>query len=349
MSGRRRPPYFRSGVRGYTRRALKPSNLIARFSPDEVPADRQRHRFRVGLIEDEVGAVIAVPVVAIRSPRPGPVVGLTSALHGNEINGIAVIHRLMNALEGKLRRGCVVGVLVANVPGFRLAQRTYSDGTDLNYIMPGRPDGSTAELYAHRLVENVVRQFDVLFDLHTASVGRENCLYVRADLDDPRIYDIARRLRPDIVLDNPARDGSLRGCAGDFGILALTVEIANPQRFQLRYIRDAAVGIRAVLADLGMVGSVSIAERPPPVICSDSRWFYTDRGGLLTKVPGLLERVAEGQPMGTLLDVYGDPVRVYRAPYAGIVIGRSVNPVASAGARIVHLGKIRTDRPDPRP
>jgi len=69
--------------------------------------------------------------------RPGPVVGMTSSLHGDEVNGVRVIHRLFQTeLDPEELHGTVVAVIVANVQGF-LAGTRGMDGQDLNRLMPG--------------------------------------------------------------------------------------------------------------------------------------------------------------------------------------------------------------------
>ncbi len=319
----------------------------ARILPAPVATDRldlaalspgRAQPFLVDLVEDGTGRPVQIPVLALKGTRPGPVLGLTAAIHGNEVNGIPVIHTLLDKLEGRPLRGAVLAAAVVNVPGFHLHQRRYPDGTDLNNIMPGRPDGNVSELFAHRFFERIVRHFDYLIDLHTASAGRHNCLYVRADIDHPVAGKMARLLRPEIILHNTARDGTLRAAAMDIGVPSITLEIGNPQRIQPRYVETSVVGIRRVMAELGMIRRPKAAPGPVPVICRGSRWLYTDRGGLLRVFPKLVARVDQGEVIARVRDIFGRDVAEYRAPEAGVVIGKSVDPVGDSGARILHLG-----------
>ena len=89
----------------------------------------------------------------------------------------------------------------------------FEDGVDLNRVMPGKPNGNESALYAHRFLDRVVSQLDYLVDLHTASSGRENSLYVRVDTSDQRALTVARVLSPQIILHSPGADGTLRGAA----------------------------------------------------------------------------------------------------------------------------------------
>lgn len=302
-----------------------------------------RYPLLLDLVENAAGLPTRIPILLARGRKPGPFMGMMAAVHGNEINGIPVLHRLFDWLTDRPLSGTIAAVLITNVPGFHMHQREFLDGQDLNKIMPGKPDGSVSEVYAFRLLDKLVSSFDYLLDLHTASFGRINSLYARVDAGDPLALKMARLLRPQIILENEPGDGTVRGAASHLGIPSVTFEIGNPQRFQRDYIRDSVAGIRRVLEALGMVAKTKPSKKPPrePVVCRRSEWLYADRGGLLVVHPHLTDIVERGESIAVLRDIYGTIVREYRAPYRGIVIGKSVNPVGGTGARILHLGEIK--------
>src|SRR5690606_27127160 len=176
------------------------------------------------------------------------------------------------------------------------------------------------------------RGFDYLVDLHTASFGRVNSLYVRAEMTHPATAEMAYLQRPQIILHNPPSDGTLRGAADEFGIPAITVEIGNPHQFQPNFIKRALVGLRAALGEVGMVSRRNLAMGGPlPILCEKSRWLYTDHGGLLEVFPEVTQRVTRGEVVARLRNAFGDVLREYRAPYDGVVIGKSNNPTGVSG------------------
>jgi predicted deacylase len=295
-------------------------------------------RLRLHLIEDGAGFSVCLPVMVARGKRPGPVLGVIAAVHGDEINGIPVIHHLFERLEPGRLAGTVIAVLVTNYPSFDRHQRRYIDGIDLNHIMPGKETGNASQTYGHRLLERVVSKFDYMVDLHTASRGRINSLYARADLRQQASAEMADLLRPQIILHSTPRDGTIRGEANELDIPSVTLEIGNPQRFQPELIRSSVRGLRSVMAHLGMLKVRPRAEGKEPIVCERSYWMYTDRGGLLSVHPGLCERLEGGQPLATLTNVFGDVTRRYEMPEDGVVIGKAVNPVGYTGARIAHIG-----------
>ena len=313
--------------------------IVDSLEPSELPAGHCT-RLMVNLVHDALGMATQVPMLVARGEKHGPIVGITAAVHGNEVNGISVIHELFDRLNLKMLRGTVAAAIVVNVPAYHAHSRFLAEGMDLNHMFPGDSEGNVAQTYAHRILQRIVSRFDVLVDLHTASTGRANSLYVRADLQDARTARMAMLQRPQIILHNPPSDYTLRGAASELGIPAITVEIGNPSRFQPEYIRRALSGVRAVMSDLGVIPKRKFSLALDPVICAQSAWMYTEQGGLLEVLPAVTDFVSAGQVVARQSNIFGDLTREYRAPHDGVVIGKSVDPVASTGARILHLGVV---------
>lgn len=295
-------------------------------------------RLRISLIHNGLGDPLYIPALVMRGRKDGPVFGLTAAMHGNELNGIPVIHRLFDKLDCNSLRGTIVAIPVVNIPGYLEKIRFFNDGVDLNKIMPGDPNGNVSGIYAFRFADRIVKHFNYLVDLHTASFGRINSLYVRADMTHEVTAKMALLQRPQIILHNTPADGTLRGHAMTLGIPAITLEIGNPHLFQPEYIRRSLTGLNAVLGEVGMIPKRHRSPSPLPVLCSRSYWLYSDHGGILEVAPNVTEVVEAGQVVAQISNVYGDLVHEYKSRDTGIVIGKSTNPVGQTGARIMHLG-----------
>ena len=317
--------------------AEAPPTFVDRLDIESLARGRM-HRLRVQLGHDGAHNPLTVPVIVARAEEPGPVVGVTAVVHGNELNGIPIIHRLFRSVGvTHLLKGTLVAVPVVNQPGF-LANTREFHGQDLNRIMPGKPDGSVPEVYAHRFFDRVVRGFEVLVDLHTASFGRVNSFYIRANLTKPFVARLARLIRPQIIVHNASADGTLRRAATEAGIHALTLEVGDPQRVQHALVQSSRLGIQEVLEHLQMIPDLEDPVDHHVVECARSYWVYTDEGGVLEVVPRLAQRVRAGEVVARLFDIWGDLAREYRAPEDGIVVGKSTNPVALPGSRVLHLG-----------
>jgi predicted deacylase len=109
--------------------------IIDTLEPEQFPPNKLEHRFSI-VTANTLGPV-NLPVLAYRG-SDGPTIGITSAIHGNEVNGIAVIQRLFARLEtiGSVIPAIIIGVPILNAPGFLDSVRSF-DGQDLNRLMPG--------------------------------------------------------------------------------------------------------------------------------------------------------------------------------------------------------------------
>ncbi|KAF9988127.1 hypothetical protein BGZ75_009966 [Mortierella antarctica] len=314
---------------------------------ESLPSGRLT-RLWIVLAEDAMSTPIRVPVIVAKGVRSGPVVGLTAALHGNELNGIPLTHRLvLQEIQCQALHGTVVAVPVANVPGYLAQQRGFSDGTDLNRLMPGKKDGTTSQVYSYNLMTRIIRHFTHLIDLHTASKGRVNSLYVRANMQNPTTRHMARLQNPQIIVHNTSPDGSLRGAAmSQYNVPAITVEIGDPARFQKRFVKSAILGVTNILSHLKMVEDEHEVQDYDPVVCAKSYWIFTRGGGILNVLPDVNTWVRKGELIATLHNIFGQEEHRYFAPEDGIVVGKSVDPVCQSGCRILHLGVVSDRFPE---
>ena len=272
-------------------------------------------------------------------------VGITAVVHGNELNGVPCIHRVIQEIDVLQLSGTVVAVPCVNVPGYLRFSREFSDGKDLNRTFPGKEEGTASSVYSHALMQKIIKRFDYLIDLHTASFGRINSYYVRSDMNDPVAATLAKLQQPQIILHNSGQDGTLRSAAALLGIKAITVEIGNPQLFQNRYVQWSYMGVMRILSYLNMFIPESELSMPPSMIlCSKGFWIYTKTGGVLEVYPSVNTIVKKGQLIARIKSIFGNVIDEIYSPNTGITIGRSSNPVAMAGSRVLHLGIIKKEK-----
>lgn len=303
-----------------------------------IPATKTK--FKLNMVENALGEHWQVPVMVVKGAKDGPVFGVTAALHGNELNGISIIHRLWDKTKASDLRGTLVLIPVLNSPGFISGQREFYDGSDLNRIMPGKKKGTTSQVYAHNILEKIVKYFDYFVDLHTASFGRVNSLYVRADLSDEVVKKMAYLQEPQIIVNKPGENGTLRLEATKLGIPSITVEIGDPHLLQRKHIRPSYYGINNILVEFGMLDDELEDIEHESVVCKSSKWIYSLSGGILQVFPQLTERVKKDQVIAKITDVFGELVEEVKAPYDSIVVAKSTNPICPVGSRIIHLGCI---------
>ncbi len=293
------------------------------------------------LVSNGIAQPIYVPVIICKGIKEGPVLGLTAAVHGNELNGMSVIQRLFNSIDLKKLSGTIIGIPVVNVPSILVNERRFVDGTDLNRIMPGDKDGNRSKIYANRVINRIVKNFDFLLDLHTASFGRINSYYVRADLSSKLAKQLALIQNPQIILNAPPKDGTLRGAAADLGIDAITIEVGDPDKFQKGMIRSSLTGVYNTLSFLKMYDDTLEKAETKAIICKKSYWIYSHIGGIIQVHTKLTQQLKKGELIATIIDVFGNKLKEYTAPEDGVVIGKSTNPIGQTGSRLIHLGILK--------
>ena len=293
----------------------------------------------------DTGAFEAVsaptPILVVNGVNPGPTLCLTAAVHGDELNGIEIVRRVMYGLDPKRLTGAVVGVPIVNLIGFKRSSRYLPDRRDLNRHFPGNPEGSLASRIAHSFFNEVIRHCDVLVDLHTGSFYRTNLPQLRADLRNGEVVKIAESFGSHTaIVHSPGADGTLRRAATEAGIPTVTLEAGEPMRLQSDEVTEGTRGINTLLNELGMYRGLRVWGNPAPVHY-ESRWVRADAGGILFGAVKLGANVERGQLLGTVTDPITNVRVEIRSPFEGTVIGMAVDQVVLPGFAAFHIG-IRT-------
>ena len=304
------------------------------------------HRIHLHLTDNALGVPWRIPLIIVRGKEKGPTVGVTAAVHGNELNGISTIFKLIEEINPTALKGTLVLVPISNVPGYLMNQRYFSDNVDLNRIMPGKENGNASQLYAHKFITKIIKKFDYLLDLHTASHGRVNSLYLRADIENEETRTLAYLQNPQIIVKKYDDPGTLRSWANENGIPAITIEIGNPNAFQHSLIDETLEGILNTLRFLKMIKGSVKDHITNATVCDKSYWIYSQKGGIVDVLPKLADKVTQGQIIAKVYDVFGQVREEIVADRTGIVIGKNIRPNCEAGTRILHLG---VDLIDPNP
>ena len=283
------------------------------------------------------GVPVSTPVLAVNGALPGPTLCLTAAVHGDELNGIEMVRRVLHDLDPDRLSGAVIGVPIVNVQGFRRGSRYLPDRRDLNRYFPGNPNGSAAARIAHSLFTQVIAQCDALVDLHTGSFERANLPQIRADLRNPDVVTLTLGFGSMVVLHSKPTAGTLRHAATLAGIPAVTVEAGGPSELELAEVKHGVKGIKTLLETLDMVKKRRRWSDPEPVYYRSS-WVRADNGGILLADVSLGTSVRKGDLLGTITDPMNNARTEVRSPWSGRVIGMARNQVVMPGFAAFHIG-----------
>jgi predicted deacylase len=283
------------------------------------------------------GVPVSTPVLAVNGAKPGPILCLTAAVHGDELNGIEIVRRVLHDIDPDKLSGAVIGVPIVNVQGFRRGSRYLPDRRDLNRYFPGNPDGSAAARIAHSLFSDVIAHCDAVVDLHTGSFERANLPQIRADLRNPDVVTLTLGFGSMVVLHSVPTAGTLRHAATEAGIPAVTVEAGGPSQLELTEVKHGVKGIETLLTTLGMIKKIRLWGEPEPVYYRSS-WVRADNGGILLANVTLGTTVREGDVLGTITDPMSNAQTEVISPWSGRVIGMARNQVVMPGFAAFHVG-----------
>lgn len=277
------------------------------------------------------------PILIVNGSKPGPVLCLTAAIHGDELNGIEIVRRVLYNIEAESLVGSVIGVPIVNLEGFRRTSRYLTDRRDLNRSFPGNPRGSSAARIAHSFFTQVITHCDALVDLHTGSFHRTNLPQLRADITKPTVVSLTQGFGSTVVLQSIGGRGTLRRAAVDAGIPAVTLEAGESMRLQEDAVDHGVRGIRTLMHKLGMLEKFSFWGDPEPVYYN-SAWVRADLGGILFRNVELGDRVVTGDVLGVVTDPITNVRDEIVASYDGRVIGMALNQVVLPGFAAFHIG-----------
>lgn len=279
----------------------------------------------------------ATPVLVVNGANPGKTLCLTAAVHGDELNGIEMIRRVIFEIDPAKLNGTIIGVPVANIMGFRRNSRYLPDRRDWNRYFPGNTHGSSASRLAHSFFSKIIMQCDALVDLHTGSFHRTNLPQLRADLSDENVAHLAQNFGVIAVLNGRGHPNSLRAAAVRAGIPAVTLEAGEPMAMQSEVVEEGVTAINTLLAKTGMYGKQKRWNRIAPVYYR-STWVRANQSGILFSKATLGQRVKEGDLLGTVTDPITNARTTIKSPYQGRVIGMALDQVVLPGFAAYHIG-----------
>lgn len=283
---------------------------------------------------------LTMPVQVMRGRRGGPRLFVSAAVHGDELNGVEIIRRLLRLPALRHIRGTLIAIPIVNVYGVLHQSRYLPDRRDLNRSFPGSGRGSLTAKVADRFMNEIVANCTHGIDLHTAANHRDNLPQVRADLDDAETLAMARGFGVPVLLNGANREGTLRGAATAIGVRTLLYEAGEPLRFNEAAIRPGVQGIINVMRTLGMLApSRRRTAGAEPFVARASAWVRAPESGMFRSAKPLGAAVEKGQPIGKIADPFGDTETAVVAEHSGVIIGRTQLPIVHQGDALFHVAR----------
>ncbi len=302
-----------------------------------APGTRKRIMLQTAALYDFTST--GIPVEVIHGKKDGPVLFVSAAIHGDEINGVEIVKRLLRHKRMRNITGTLIAIPIINVFGFNTKTRYLPDRRDLNRTFPGSESGSLASQVAHVLMKEVVSKATHGVDLHTAAIHRNNLPQVRGCFDDALTKELAESFGVPVMIHSALRDGSMREAARQKNIPMLIFEGGEALRFTETVTRCGVRGVLNVMEKIGMIAPKEIAEsrKIKTFFAHDSHWLRAPSSGIMHVRKRLGAYVKKGQILGVISDPFGAHNFEIKATHDGIIIGMSMIPLFNKGDAAFHV------------
>lgn len=317
------------------------------------PGEKVKKRVGVGELAD--GSPVTIPVFTVGGQSGGPTLYVQGGLHGDEQTGIEIVRRALTEIDFSDLNGNLVVVPLANVPAHLTRTRGFLHEerwmVDINRIFPGNPAGLLTERIAHTLFTEFVQAADVSLDVHSALDGC-NILpfsYVDPDDDEKGSLALRRRLayafgtgwvyhrRRGATIGTSDVSRSLGAQSDAAGRVSIAAEMGESRRVTEAFVPTGVRGVKNVLKGMDMLPG-------EPEVPSKQRSFskitivHAERGGGLRRHVELGDMVAAGQPIATVVDVFGESVEELASPADGVILRVMLLGAIHSGAEVVWIG-----------
>ncbi len=283
------------------------------------------------------GLSMPTPIFVVNGTQAGPVLCMTAAIHGDELNGIEIVRRVLYGTDPEKLSGTIIGVPIVNLQGFQRSSRYLTDRRDLNRFFPGNPHGSSASRIAYSFFKEIISHCNFLVDLHTGSAHRTNLPQVRANLLQPGVAEFAQAFGISVILHSEGSPGMLRHAAVDIGIPSVTLEAGKSMTLQEPAVRYGVKSIQTLLDRINMLETAQPLETPDSIYYH-SAWVRVNHGGILFGNVNLGDKINKNDILGIVTDPITNMRSEIISPYNGRIIGMAIDQVVMPGFAGFHIG-----------
>ncbi|WP_394747899.1 succinylglutamate desuccinylase/aspartoacylase family protein [Spongiimicrobium salis] len=307
----------------------------------EKVATGEQKLVHINIDQLPTGTQIDIPIYVFNAKAPGPTLLIQAGLHGDEINGIEIVRRMLEEKRFSLKRGAVIVVPLLNVFGFIHFSRDVPDGKDVNRSFPGTRLGSMASRMAYHYTQEVLSQVDFGIDLHTGGAQRHNFPQTRYTSGDEMSQEIAEVFNAPFSFSSKLIKGSFRNAAHSFGKPTIVYEAGESMRFDEYAILEGMQGILNVLQHFKMIAKTKFQylERSVTIHLEQRKWLRAPTAGMFIPKITNGSGFKKGDIMGTVADTAAKKSKNIKAPYDGYVFCINHQAVVNQGDALFHIGK----------
>ena len=285
------------------------------------------------------GTLIEIPVYVFNSTKPGPTVLLQGGLHGDEVNSVELVRRMLIDKSYKIYSGCVIVVPLLNVFGFLSLSRDMH-GKDVNRSFPGSKKGSLASRMAYYLMQEITKNVDFAIDFHTGGAQRSNFPQIRYTPEDTKAKDLATIFNAPIMFGSKLIPKSFRNQCYKNNIAVIVYEGGESLRLSERAIQEGINGTLRVLQHFNMLHEdVKIPVNNQTINIHKRKWIRAKVAGIFNATVANGAKVAKDDILGNIMDTYGETKFPVKAPSNGYIIAKNNFPIVNMGDALFHFGE----------
>lgn len=241
------------------------------------------------------GLQLGLTIHVIEGKRPGPAVGVSAMIHGDELEGLLIARELHRVIDPSALSGSLWILGVANPLAMEgVTRNTPTDMLDMNRLFPGSPDGWLSEQQAYAIAHEFIDNIEVLIDIHAGGTFPwvDYCYVVNDE-------GLSRAFLPQLLYKPAASyPNTTATYAEQRGVRCMVVEIGGGYREQDVHVAN---GLKGVLNQLRYVGALrgEVERRAGQVLMRDMKVMRPRAGGLC--VPRQALTPGQRLPSGTVL------------------------------------------------
>ncbi|WP_430411840.1 succinylglutamate desuccinylase/aspartoacylase family protein [Kordia sp.] len=285
---------------------------------------------------------IEVPIIIERATEPGPTILITGGIHGDEVNGVEIVRKLVAKGYNKPEKGMIICIPVVNIFGFLNLSREFPDGRDLNRVFPGSNRGSLASIFAYNLMKEIVPLADYCLDFHTGGANRFNAAQIRINEGDKESLELAKIFEAPFIMQSKQREKSYRESAIKLGKKVLLFEGGKSQDINKSITQIGVNGALKVMQHLGIRDfknelAQDAEKTVAPIIIEKSKWIRARYSGMFRTNIVLGKLYNKGDKIGSISDPFGYFERDIKAPNKGYIFCLNEAPIVNKGDAIIHM------------
>jgi predicted deacylase len=279
---------------------------------------------------------LKIPIIVERSKHDGPTLLLLGGVHGDEVNGVAIVREIIANAYNRPVKGTIICIPVFNVFGYLNQSRKFPDGRDLNRMFPGSSKGSLASQFAYTFTTEIAPLVDYVLDFHTGGADRDNFPNVRCVISERKSLELARVFGAPFIVHSDYIQKSIRHTVHKMGKTILLFEGGKSGSLDQSVIKVGVEGALNVMKYLGLQKG-KIQVKRAPVVIAESKWIRAPHSGMFQYMVKNGTKVKRKSILGIITDPFGEFEKKITAPFDCYIYGVNTAPIVHKGDALFHV------------